>query len=1046
MPSTIGAGWQGGTAGSGGAMIMQPGSVLGDYVVLELLAQGGMGTVYKARQIRLNRVVALKTIKAGALAAGREIRLFQREAEAVATLDHASIVPILETGEHEGLLYYSMKLIAGPNLQHSLARFKNQPLAIARLVAQVAAAIDHAHQRGVLHRDLKPSNILVDEAGEPHVIDFGLAKRLESDGESTMVSAASAVGTPSYMAPEQARGLSDQITTATDVYGLGTILYALLTGKRPFHAETPLETLRQVIENEPRRPRALDPRVNPDLETICLKCLEKDAKRRYQSARELALDLDRWLAGEPIRARPASINERLWKYVRRHPVTSAWIGLLLLTATLGSGGILWQWGQAVAARAELQFALGVARQNEDKARKSEDEALKSEAFARHLAYAAKLNLAIRAWQDASVHEVERQLEETRPSAGKSDLRGFEWYYLDRLSHSQGQALRGHRLFVWSVVYSPDGRRLASASWDRTVRLWDAASGSLIRTFKTNEPVYAVAFHPDGTRLASAGKDRLVTLWDAATGQIIRTFAGHTRDIWYLVISPDGKTLVSSSNDGTVKFWDLAAGMPVRTLQDHHAGEVGEIAFSPDGKVLASAGGGERTLRLWSSDSGSLVRTLKQDPAGPLADPAQPAASWRSPVVFSPDGKTLASGLEDGTISLWDASAGALIRSLRDSQSLDALVYLAFSRDGKTLASVSLSSQTIFLWDARTGYLSRTIKGHSGPINRVAFSPLGVHLASASADNTIRLWDINRDQDSRVLRGTEIVQDVAFGHDGSYLVSGGLDKKVTLWDLATGQIVRKFEGDAGVIEGVAISPDGRRAVSGGADKIVHIWDVATGTAIHALRGHTDSILDVAFSPDGKTVASASDDRTIKLWDTSTGNMIKPLEGHLGSVRMVQFSTDGKSLASAGKDDGFVIIWDVDSGRQLRAIKAHIGGIKAMALSPDGRLMATATFASLIKVWDLATAQETHTLKGHAGVLFSLAFSPDSRRLASTSDDGSVRIWDPAFGQELIALRGHVGMVTSIAFSPDGAQLASASSDRTVRLWTARATPKLPASPR
>jgi WD40 repeat protein/tRNA A-37 threonylcarbamoyl transferase component Bud32 len=1045
VPSTVGAGRQGGTAPSGGAMIMPPGSVLGDYILLEMLAQGGMGTVYKARQVRLNRIVALKTIKAGALATDREIRLFEREAEAVAALDHPSIVPILETGGAEGLLYYSMKLIDGANLQQTLARFENQPVAIARLVAQVAAAIHHAHQRGVLHRDLKPSNILVDDGGQPHVIDFGLAKRLESDSESTMVSAASVVGTPSYMAPEQARGLPDQITTATDVYGLGTILYALLTGQRPFHAETALEILRQVVETDPQRPRAHNPRVNPDLETICLKCLEKDAKRRYFSARELADDLDRWLAGEPILARPSSTTERLWKYVRRHPVTTVLIGLVVLTATLGSGGILWQWGQAVAARGEAQVALGVAKQNEDLARKSEDEALKSEDYARHLAYAAKLNLAMHDWQDANLEEVERQLKATRPAAGKSDLRGFEWYYLDRLSHSSGQTLSGHTWVVTSVVFSRDGRRLASSCWDGTARLWDAASGALIRTLNGNEPVYAVAFQPDGTRVASAGKDRVVTLWDAATGQIIRTFAGHSLDISELVFSPDGITLVSSSRDGTVKFWDVATGMPARTLKDHHAGEVGEIAFSPDGKVLASAGGGERTLRLWSAASGTLIRTLKQDPAGPLADPSSTPASRRSPVVFSPDGKTLASGLEDGTISLWDASAGTLIRSLSDSQSLDAVTSLAFSPSGNILASVNHASQKILLWDTRTGYPTRTIKGHILHINRVAFSPDDVHLASAGADRSVKLWDITRDQDSRLLRGTDIVRDVAFGHDGSYLVAAGHDQKATLWDLATGQIVRKFEGHAGTILAVAISLSGRLAVSGGTDKIVRIWDVATGKAIHALKGHTDEILDVAFSPDGKTVASASSDRTIKLWDTTTGNMIKPLEGHLGPVRTVKFSPDGKTLASGGHKDGFVIFWDVDSGRQVRAITAHIGGVKAMALSPDGRLMATATFEPLIKVWDLVTGQETHTLNGHAGVLWNLAFSPDSRRLASSAEDGTVRIWDPVFGQELIALRGHLGFVASIAFSPDGAQLASAGSDRTVRLWTAGARPKLSERP-
>ena len=277
LPSTMGTRLEDPKAAQASQPQAWQGMVLGDYELIEKLGEGGMGLVFKARQRRLNRIVALKMIRSGVLASHREIRLFQREAEAVAVLDHPNIVPIFETGVQGDLLFYSMKLITGRNLQESLARFQNQPAAIAMLVVKVADAIRHAHERGVLHRDLKPSNILVDENGEPHVIDFGLAKLLEND-ESTMASAGSAAGTPSYMAPEQAQGQRDQITTATDVYGLGTLLYALLTGRSPFRADTAQETIRQVIQQEPRRPRALDPQVDPDLETICLKCLEKDPR------------------------------------------------------------------------------------------------------------------------------------------------------------------------------------------------------------------------------------------------------------------------------------------------------------------------------------------------------------------------------------------------------------------------------------------------------------------------------------------------------------------------------------------------------------------------------------------------------------------------------------------------------------------------------------------------------------------------------------------------------------------------------------------------
>ena len=1016
----------------------RPGGRLGDFELIEQLGAGAMGVVFRAWQASLNRFVALKMIKDGPGARPCDIQWFRSEAEAVAALDHPHIVPILEAGEFGPLLYYRMKLIDCENLQSCLARFRCQPAAIARLTAQTADAIHHAHLRGVLHRDLKPSNILVDRRGEPQVIDFGLAHRLGAGGRRAAPQVKG--GTPSYMAPEHIRG---ETTLASDVYGLGAILYALLTGSPPFAGSSAAAVLQEVCQDPVRRPRERNPQVDRDLETICLKCLEKEPEKRYASARDLAEELNRWLRGEPILTRPASRAERLVKWARRRPAIAAMTVVLGLVSLLGMAGITWAWGQAVAARAGLQAALTAAQ-------RSRDDALASEDRARHLAYAAKLNLAQRHWRDANLAQVLRHLDETRPPEGKSDLRGFEWYYLERLSRSSGRTLAGHTDQVQSVAYSRDGRHLASAGYDGTIKLWDPATDQPIRSWAAGRIVNVLAFHPDGTRLASTGDDRTVTLWDAATGQPIRTLAGHTRPIYELAFSPDGKTLASSSTDGTIKVWDIAADSPVRTLPDHRADSAGGLAFSPDGKTLASAGGGEAAIRLWDVATGQRVRSFTvAGPAGsdskslPGMRQAQVQRYWK-PIAFSPDGKILAAGACDGTIQLWDAAAGSLVRPLRNHHELDLVSALTFSPDGKTLASTRRTGRQVELWNPATGHLQATIKGHNGGISDLAFSPDGAHLASACSDTMVRIWDTTRDQEARSLVEQDEIAGVAFGPDGSYLATAGRDRTVTLWNLATGQVIRVLHGHTDMVQCVAISPDGRRAASGGDDRSVRIWEIATAKELRVLQGHTNSILDVAFSPDGKTLASAGDDRIIRLWDAETGRAIRTLEGHTLGVTAIALSPDGKTLASSGKD-GFVILWEPGSGRRVRTLEAHRDGVRSLAMSPDGRWLAAGGFVPSIMIWEIATGQKVHTLTGHALNITELAFSPDSRRLASASGDRTVSLWDPASGQEVLSLRGHAGPVWAVAFSPDGTRLATASEDQTLRLWEASTGAGLPRNP-
>jgi WD40 repeat protein/serine/threonine protein kinase len=1014
----------------------------GDYELLDVIARGGMGVVYRARQVSLNRILALKMVRAGALADPHDLVRFRLEAEAVAHLDHPHIVPIFEVGEHEGHHYYSMKLVDGGNLAIRAASFQSDPRGSARLIAIVARAVHYAHQRGILHRDLKPANILLggrpDDPPDrlvPLVTDFGLAKRIEAADASGLTSSGSIVGTPSYMAPEQAEGRREAITLAVDVHALGAILYELLVGKPPFRGDSVLETLRQVREREPVRPRSINPRAPRDLETIVLKCLEKNPQRRYHSAEALAEDLERWLADLPIRARPATPLERLVKWTRRRPAAAAVIvlaSLAILATTLAIRSVL----------SGAQLETEIARARSDLV-EMEDET-----------YFKQLIAAEQAWEHNDPVQADQLLERCPVRH-----RGWEWYHLRRRFYPELQTFQGHSGYLCGVSFRPDSTQVICAGEPRGFQLWETAADQVVRRIPgQNEIIYGLAFDRAGTRMASAEVGGLVKVWDLTTGENLGVLHGHRGWVAGVAFSGDGSTLASAGEDGLIRLWNLGGKVrgdlhqPARALQGHTAAVFG-VAFSPVGRLLASAGD-DATVRVWDLGKG----------------PETPPRVFRGHhqavhcVAFHPFKHVVASAGADRIVRVWDADTGGEMRRFGGfGNRVDGV---AFSPDGSRIATACLD-RSVRVWDAGTGAPLVSFPGHAAPAFSVAFNPDGTRLASASQDATVKIWDLTSEPGVRLLRPEGSKEDsmvspvawvggVAFRPDGTELAAAGAGRIVAAWNREMRVPRQASHGGWGDLTAVRYSPDGSLLATAGADGTVRVRDSRSLEERFVLADRQEGLVSVAFSPGGRVLATGGGNppvviqqpkektppaeghrRSVRLWDAKTGAPLGSFSGHLGSIHALAFDPSGTRLMSAGTDR-IIRVWDPADGRLLKKLEGpdgHTQTIYALALAPDGKLLASAGADGVIRIWDVGEGRPIRSLPGHRNWVLGLAFHPDGTRLASAGADQTIRLWDPAGGREVLGLRGHRDRVFGVAFSPDGSRLASASADGIVRVWEA-----------